>query len=59
MEREEMILALTRYELQYLLDNPDLLPSNAEFFARGGFSTYTDEQLQTSYDNNVWVGESK
>jgi len=36
MTREEKILALTRYELQYLIDNPEWLDDNAKFFVGGG-----------------------
>lgn len=53
--REKMILELTRFELEYLMDNPDLLTSVAEFFAEGGYDNYTDEQLKESYKDNIWV----
>lgn len=43
--REKMILELTRFELEYLMDNPDLLTSTAEFFAEGG------------YNNIIWIEE--
>ena len=49
MSRQEAILELTRYELQYLVDNAesntDLLEGNAKFFASGGFHNWTDGQL--------------
>lgn len=49
MSRQEAILELTRYELQYLIDNAesntDLLNDNVKFFASGGFHNCTDGQL--------------
>ena len=49
MTREEKILALTRYELQYLIDNPEWLDDNAKFFVGGGFTKWTDDELNTKY----------
>jgi hypothetical protein len=49
MTRQEAIQELTRYELQYLVDNAesntDLLNDNAKFFASGGYHNWTDGQL--------------
>ena len=50
--RKSMVDALTKFELQYLLDNPEWLDDNAEFFAGGGFANYTDEQLMKKYEDN-------
>lgn len=55
MDRKEMILALTKFELEYLMDNPELLIGTARFFAEGGFNTRTDEQLRETLKDNVWV----
>ena len=53
MTREQMIEALTRFELEYLLDNPELLKDNARFFSKGGFSTQTDQELRKACADNV------
>jgi hypothetical protein len=61
MNREQMIEALTRFELEYLLDYPELLKDAARFFANGGFSTKTDQELRETCADNVWLefeGES-
>jgi hypothetical protein len=55
MTRQQMIEALTLFELQYLLDNPDLLKGNAEFFANGGFNNRTDDELREQCKDNVWL----
>jgi hypothetical protein len=47
--RQEMIQALTRFELQYLMDNPHLLDDVAKFFANGGYVNQTDEKLWEHY----------
>jgi hypothetical protein len=47
--RQEMIAALTQFELQYLMDNPGLLNDVAEFFSTGGYNNVTDEQLRDRY----------
>lgn len=50
MSREEMILALTRYELDWYVDNFDGHEDTmAEFFAKGGFNTYSDDKLRDLY----------
>lgn len=44
--RDQMITDLTRHELNYLMDNkwePEEV--DVEFFAKGGFTTYTDDAL--------------
>jgi len=53
--RKEMILALTKFELQYFLDNPEWLEDNAIFFANGGFNNHTNEQLIKQCRENVWI----
>jgi hypothetical protein len=55
MTRQQMIHALTKFEFQYLLENPECLDHNATFFANGGFANYTDEQLIEQCQNNVWL----
>jgi hypothetical protein len=56
MTREQIILALTRYELEWVIDNPEYKNEVAEFFAQGGFTNLTDEGLKKYVDDNEWVG---
>ena len=52
--REKMILALTRYELDWYVHNSEGYEDDtAKFFAKGGFNTYTDEQLSDEYSKNI------
>jgi hypothetical protein len=62
MTRQEMIEALTLFELQYMMDYPESVKDVAKFFAEGGFNNRTDAELRESCKDNVWVeteGESK
>jgi hypothetical protein len=47
MNKEQMIEALTWNELNWLVNNPDKhnMTDAAEFFALGGFTTYTDDEI--------------
>lgn len=49
--REEMIADLTKDEMQFLAENPDKhnITEVADFFAKGGFNAYSDEQLNEVY----------
>lgn len=52
LNRNELIYALTVYELEWLISNNDKHNRTyaAEFFARGGFTHWSDEELQKQYD---------
>ena len=52
MNREELIEANTRYEIQWFLDQDDQghVDSVAEFFTKGGFTRWTTEELQEWYN---------
>ena len=57
--RQQVIHALICYELQYVLDNPDLL-WNADELKDAlksviDFYSMTNEQLQEHVDDNVWL----
>jgi len=46
MTRQEKILALTTYELEWFLSNGDnWVKDTADFFAKGGFNKRTDKEL--------------
>jgi hypothetical protein len=55
MTRQEMVYALTKFEMEYLQEYPECLEHNAKFFADGGFANYTDEQLIEQCRDNVWL----
>jgi inosine/xanthosine triphosphate pyrophosphatase family protein len=49
ISRKEMILALTKNELVFAVENPEQLDDVAQFFANGGFTTYTHDHLNQQY----------
>ena len=51
--REDMIRELTRFELQYFLDNGFLLDELTKFFANGGFVHYTDNGIKHLYNDKI------
>ena len=52
VQRQKMIYALTKFELEYLLDNPEWLDDIAKFFIGGGFAKFTDDQLINKCQDN-------
>lgn len=48
--RLQMQEDLTRFELQGLLDDPDLLEEMVDFFHRGGFTTYSISDLERQHE---------
>ena len=55
MKREQMIEALTKYELEWLMENQDHLKEVAKFLAQGGFNACTDEELLERCRDNCWL----
>jgi len=55
MTRTEMVLELTKHELEWFRDNPDNenLESLTEFFANGGFDNVTEEELKEVYQIKI------
>ena len=49
MTLQEKINALTAYELNFLIDNPDMSAEVAEFFANGGFCNKSPEYIERVY----------
>jgi hypothetical protein len=50
--REEKILVLTQNEIDWFLGNGEdlgLVPEVTLFFAKGGFTVYTDDALNDQY----------
>lgn len=53
MNREKLIYLLTKYELKWFLENGNdsqQLWGLSDFFAKGGFAEWSDENLQKKYD---------
>lgn len=50
IERKVLVRELIRYELECLIDNPEMLEEYIEFFFNGGFSRWTTDALQKKYD---------
>ena len=53
MTREEKIFVLTQNEIDWFLGNGvelNLVQDVTEFFAKGGFTIYTDEAINDQYD---------
>jgi len=51
--REEKIFTLTQNEIDWFLGNGEelnLVREVTEFFAKGGFTIYTDEEINDKYD---------
>jgi N-acetylglutamate synthase-like GNAT family acetyltransferase len=54
MNRQELIYALTKYELEWFIHNGHpWIEDTTKFFADGGFHSYSDEQLQKKYDLDI------
>jgi hypothetical protein len=55
MTRKELIYELTKYELDYLIQNVDFndMLDFYEFFAKGGFYNWSDKELQRKYDDSI------
>ena len=53
MNREEVIEALTRYDLDWLASGnaitKDLMDDCVKFYAKGGYSVWTDKELFDLY----------
>lgn len=53
MKRDEKIFVLTQNEIDWFLGNGvelNLVQEVTEFFAKGGFTTDTDEEINDQYD---------
>ena len=47
--REEKIKALIKSEFLFLLNNPDCLDLEVDFFLAGGFGAFGDAQIDRKY----------
>jgi hypothetical protein len=53
MNRQQLIYTLTRYELEWFSQNTENIESVSDFFATGGFNSWSDEELQKMYDDCI------
>jgi hypothetical protein len=55
MDRKELLYELTKYELDYLIQNVDFndMLDFYEFFANGGFYNWSNEALQEKYNESI------
>jgi hypothetical protein len=51
--REEMIKALTKFKLGYMLGYPALVNDLTDFFSGGGFNNCTDSGLKELYNDKI------
>ena len=51
--RQQMIEDLTKYELQYLIDNQESLSEVAIFFSKNGFNLYDEQALLNAWNNKI------
>lgn len=51
MTRAEKILALTKYELEFLIGSPHYLDDVTKFFADGVYHAMTDQELDKCYQS--------
>lgn len=53
-DRLEMLVVITRNELDWLIGgnaNHEEINESVEFFAKGGFANWTDEQIEKNFKN--------
>ena len=43
--RDKMVQDLIKFELTYLLDNPEYINEVSSFFASGGFNSWSDDKI--------------
>jgi hypothetical protein len=55
MSRKELIYELTKYEMDWLIQNVEFndMLDFYEFFASGGFYNWSDKALQQKYDDSI------
>jgi hypothetical protein len=55
MNRQQLIYALTRHELEWFLQNTEQthIEDVSDFFSLGGFTTFEDKELQRLYDLHI------
>lgn len=55
MNRQQLIYALTRHELEWFSQNTEQthIEDVSDFFSLGGFTTFEDKELQRLYDYKI------
>ena len=57
MNKQQLIYALTRYELEWFIQNTEHqhIEDVSDFFSMGGFTTFEEKELQRLYDLKIGV----
>ena len=55
MDRKELLYELTKHEFNWFVQNRDtqIMEYFYQFFANGGFTNWTDKELQRKYDDFI------
>lgn len=55
MSRKELLYELTKHEFNWFVENRDtqIMEYFYQFFAKGGFTNWTDKELQSKYDDFI------
>ena len=53
MTIEEMLIALTKKELEFLQDHPEWIDDSAKFFVEGGWTKYSNEEIEFLYNRDI------
>ena len=53
--REELLYELTKHEFNWFVENRDtqIMEYFYQFFAKGGFTNWSDKALQQKYDDSI------
>lgn len=49
--RDDMIRDLTKYELEFMMEDPSIMDDLTKFFISGGFNQYDDNVLRDSWND--------
>jgi hypothetical protein len=53
MTTDEMVVKLTKRELEFLINNPEAIDNVLVFFIQGGYSQYTDSAIEMMYNRDI------
>lgn len=55
MSREQMVQALTKYEIEWLMENQEHLDGVSKFLSSGGYNSLSDDELKARCIDNKWL----
>lgn len=50
---QNKVRALMKREFQFLIDNPDMIDKEVEFFLNGGFFAYSEDQIDQKFSEDI------